>query len=184
MSAADDEGVGHGNRSWVGGHQLVRRLMGRRDGQPVGFHNQVTFYNLVVEWSWARTLGFVTEARPPLQSCSYTEEVFGVLGKRWMGVLIDLLLQRPSRFNELHAALPALSKRVLSERLGELQNIGLVERDVDPGPPIAATYRLTERGRGLAPAMDALRVWAGAPVDDEGRPIPPGAGARQRTNTR
>ena len=99
----------------------------------------------------------MAETHPALESCAYTEEVFGVLGKRWTGVLIDLLLQRPARFNELHAALPGLSKRVLSERLVGLQEVGLVERDVDPGPPITATYRLTERGRGLGPAMDALR---------------------------
>ena len=98
-----------------------------------------------------------------------------MLGKRWTGLLIDLLLQRQARFNELHAALPALSKRVLSERLTELQSIGLAEREVDPGPPITATYRLSERGRALGPAMDALRVWAGAPVDGEGRPTPPNA---------
>jgi DNA-binding HxlR family transcriptional regulator len=116
----------------------------------------------------------------PLRSCSYTEEVFGLLGKRWVGLLIDLLLQRSARFNELHAALPALSKRVLSERLTELQHVGLVEREVDVGPPITATYRLTERGRALGPAMDALRVWAGAPVDDDGRPIPPPDKSGQR----
>ncbi|WP_067681539.1 winged helix-turn-helix transcriptional regulator [Nocardia miyunensis] len=124
----------------------------------------------------------MTETQLPLNICSYTEQVFGLLGKRWTGLLIDLLLQRPARFNELHAALPALSKRILSERLTELQSAGLVERHVDPGPPITATYRLTDRGQGLAPAMDALRVWAGAPVDDEGRPIPPGTSARQTTN--
>ncbi len=123
-----------------------------------------------------RILGGVTETRLPLHSCSYTEQVFGLLGKRWTGLLVDLLLQRPARFNELHAALPTLSKRVLSERLTELQNAALVEREVNPGPPITATYRLTERGRALGPAMDALRVWAGAPVDEQGRLIPPGAG--------
>lgn len=121
----------------------------------------------------------MTEGRLPLQSCSYTEEVFGLLGKRWTGLIIDLLLQRPARFSELHAALPALSKHVLSERLTELQSVGLAAREVDPGPPITATYRLTERGRALGPAMDALRVWAGAPVDDDGHPIPPGAGANR-----
>ncbi len=115
----------------------------------------------------------MTESRRPLRACSYTEEVFGLLGKRWTGLLVDLLLQRPARFNELHGALPALSKRVLSERLSDLQAIGVVERDVDPGPPITATYRLSERGRALGPAMDALRIWAGAPVDEHGRPVPP-----------
>ena len=126
-----------------------------------------------------RILEAMTEGRLPLQSCSYTEEVFGLLGKRWTGLIIDLLLQRPARFSELHAALPALSKRVLSERLTELQSVGLAAREVDPGPPITATYRLTERGRALGPAMDALRVWAGAPVDDDGRPIPPDADAHR-----
>ncbi|WP_405160660.1 helix-turn-helix transcriptional regulator [Nocardia sp. NBC_01499] len=125
----------------------------------------------------------MTETRLPLNSCSYTEQVFGLLGKRWTGLLIDLLLQRPARFNELHTALPTLSKRVLSERLTELQTVGLVEREVDPGPPIAATYRLTERGQGLGPAMDALRVWAGAPVDNDGRPILPVPSTPQPTDT-
>ncbi|WP_435283516.1 winged helix-turn-helix transcriptional regulator [Streptomyces koelreuteriae] len=114
----------------------------------------------------------MTETRLPLHSCSYTEDVFQLLGKRWMGPLIDLLLQRPARFSELHAALPALSKRVLSDRLSELADVGLVEREVAPGPPVAVTYRLTGRGQGLGPAMDALRAWAGAPVDDNGDLIP------------
>ena len=112
------------------------------------------------------------QSRLPLHACSYTEEVFRLLGKRWTGLLIDLLLQRPARFNELAAALPQLSKRVLSERLAELQDAGLVLREVDDGRPVAVSYRLTERGQGLSPAMDALRVWAGAPVDEHGQALP------------
>lgn len=108
----------------------------------------------------------------PLHTCSYVEEVFAVLGKRWTGLVVDLLLQRPARFSELSAALPHLSNRVLSDRLVELQEAGLVERTVDPGPPVAVTYELTPRGRGLLPAMDALRVWAGAPTDQDGRLLP------------
>ncbi|MBB2910784.1 DNA-binding HxlR family transcriptional regulator [Streptosporangium becharense] len=114
----------------------------------------------------------MTEARSPLHACPYTEEVFSLLGKRWSGLLIDLLLQRPARFNELAAALPELSRRVLSDRLSELRSAGMVDREVDPGPPVAVTYRLTERGQGLRPAMDALRVWAGASADETRRPLP------------
>jgi len=58
----------------------------------------------------------------------YTEEAFAVLGKRWTGLIVDLLLQRPARFNEVVRATPQLSKRVLTERLAELQEIGLVGR--------------------------------------------------------
>lgn len=62
--------------------------------------------------------------RLPLHACTYTEEVFRVLGKRWTGLLIDLLLQREARFHELAAALPSLSRRVLTDRLSELQELG------------------------------------------------------------
>jgi DNA-binding HxlR family transcriptional regulator len=121
----------------------------------------------------------MSEIRVPLHACSYTEEVFGVLGKRWSGVLLDLLLQRPARFSELSATLPQISNRVLTDRLAELQTAGLVLREVDPGPPVVVTYRLTERGAGLRPAMDALRVWAGAPADDQGQPLPYSAAPHQ-----
>jgi DNA-binding HxlR family transcriptional regulator len=124
---------------------------------------------LVVKW---HNGGMVETASLPLHLCSYTEEVFTLLGKRWTGLLVDLLLQRPARFNELAAAVPQLSRRVLTERLGELQQSGLVHREVDPGPPVAVEYRLTARGAALGPAMDALRVWAGAPTDAQGRALP------------
>ena len=107
-----------------------------------------------------------------LHACSYTADAFEVLGKRWTGLLVDLLLQRPARFNELMRAVPQMSKRMLSERLTELQEIGLVERLVEPGPPVGVVYRLTARGMALQPAMDALRVWAGAPTDSDGAPLP------------
>ena len=103
----------------------------------------------------------------PLHTCRPIEHAFELLGKRWVGRLVDLLLQRPARFSELLAALPELSRRVLSQRLLELQQCGLVRREVDPGPPISATYRLTERGQALAPAMSALRAWGRAVVDDD-----------------
>src|SRR3569833_3993102 len=105
----------------------------------------------------------------PLHLCQYTEQVISLLGKRWMGLLVDLLLQRPARFSELAAAVPQLSRRVLTERLTELQEAGLVEREVGTGPPVSVTYRLTERGAGKGPAMGAQRIWAGAPTDAAGR---------------
>lgn len=114
----------------------------------------------------------MAETWRPLHACHYTEQVFGLLGKRWTGLLVDLLLQRPARFSELAAAVPQLSRRVLTERLTELQEAGLVLREVEPGPPVAVSYRLTEHGEALGPAMDALRVWAGAPTDADGRALP------------
>jgi len=48
----------------------------------------------------------------------------------------------------------------------------VVEREVAAGPPVAVTYRLTERAQWLGPVMDARRVWAGAPANEEGQLLP------------
>ncbi|WP_157974793.1 winged helix-turn-helix transcriptional regulator [Glycomyces dulcitolivorans] len=97
----------------------------------------------------------------PSGDCTYAEAVFALLGKRWNGLIIDLLLASPARFSAIIEALPQLSKRVLSQRLAELTEAGLVERD-ERGPR-EVVYRLTEHGRGLGPAMAELRIWAGSP---------------------
>ncbi len=82
-----------------------------------------------------------------------TGAVFAVLGKRWNGQIIDLLLQGPARFGQLVAALPGLSHRVLTERLTELQEAGLITRT-------SSQYALSPRGEGLRTAIDALAAWS------------------------
>jgi len=95
-----------------------------------------------------------------LELCDSSSHAFELLGKRWTGLIVDLLLQRPARFSELARAVPRLSERVLAERLRELEQAGIVERCVAPGPPVSVTYTLTEVGRDLEPAMEALKAWA------------------------
>lgn len=95
-----------------------------------------------------------------LELCERAEQAFRLLGKRWSGLIVDLLLQRPARFSELAQAVPHLSERVMADRLRELTEAGLIERSIEPGPPIAITYALTSLGEGLRPAIDALREWA------------------------
>ncbi len=95
-----------------------------------------------------------------IESCERLRGAVELLGKRWTLLIVELLLQRPARFCELHRALPRISGRVLSERLSELTDSGLATREVDPGPPIAATYALTTRGRALEPVIEALRAWS------------------------
>jgi DNA-binding HxlR family transcriptional regulator len=82
--------------------------------------------------------------------------VFTLLGKRWNGQIIDLLLQGPARFGQLVSGLPGLSHRVLTERLAELQQAGLITRTT-------SHYTLTPRGEGLRPAIDALATWSETP---------------------
>jgi DNA-binding HxlR family transcriptional regulator len=84
-----------------------------------------------------------------------------LIGRRWTGALLMLLVGRESaRYNELLAAVPGISDRLLSERLRELEAEGIVERVVEPGPPVRVSYRLTESGRALQPAVYELARWA------------------------
>src|SRR5271165_6437076 len=85
---------------------------------------------------------------------------FGFLGKRWNGVLLGALVQGPAGFAELRRTVGGISDSVLSERLSELVAAGLVLRTVEDGPPVAVTYRASESGLALMPALDALTTWA------------------------
>ncbi|HEY0890636.1 MAG TPA: helix-turn-helix domain-containing protein [Nocardioides sp.] len=99
-------------------------------------------------------------AREPRHCASALARAFGFLGKRWNGVLVAVLLDGPAGFAELKRAVPGISDSMLSERLAELTGAGLFERSVDPGPPVAVSYRLTPSGEALAPAFAALTTWA------------------------
>ncbi len=70
------------------------------------------------------------------------------------------MLHDLQHFNEIKNAIPSLSPRMLSERLKELEAYGLVEREVIPTMPVRTEYRLTEKGRQLAPVIDAIEMWA------------------------
>jgi DNA-binding HxlR family transcriptional regulator len=85
-----------------------------------------------------------------------------LIGKRWTGTVVKALLPAPARFNQLLAGIPGISDRVLTERLRELETEGIVERLVDPGPPVRVSYRLTSRGRALEPVLTAVAEWADA----------------------
>ena len=84
---------------------------------------------------------------------------FEFLGKRWNGVLLGTLTRGPAGFAELKRGL-GISDSMLSDRLGELSRAGLVERAVEPGPPLSVTYTLTSGGQALLPALQALTTWS------------------------
>ncbi|HYW24231.1 MAG TPA: helix-turn-helix domain-containing protein [Terriglobales bacterium] len=82
--------------------------------------------------------------------------VFRLVGKRWTLPILAALLYGPARFSEVGRAVPGLSERVMSERLQELCEAGLVERQVESGPPVGTWYRLTAAGEHLRPAVESL----------------------------
>jgi DNA-binding HxlR family transcriptional regulator len=88
-------------------------------------------------------------------------EVFSLLGKRWNGRVLAVLIEGPMRFAELSRAVSGISESMLSQRLGELIAAGLVAREIIEGPPLGASYRLTESGMALRPALQELMRWSG-----------------------
>jgi DNA-binding HxlR family transcriptional regulator len=100
-----------------------------------------------------------TTARPA-GVCPHFHAAIELLGKRWTGAIVSALTEGPLRFGELCKAVPGLSDRLLSQRLRELEEAGVVEREVEPGTPVRVRYSLTEKGADLRPAISELRAWA------------------------
>lgn len=105
--------------------------------------------------------------RAPRGCAEPLSRAFGFLGKRWNGVILATLLSGPAGFAELRRAVTGISESVLSERLTELGQAGLVRRCVTPGPPTSVGYLLTEAGQALLPALSALTSWAEQNLPDE-----------------
>ncbi len=95
------------------------------------------------------------------QCCPRYHEAVELVGKRWTGAILYVLLHGGRlRFTEIANAVPDLSDRLLSERMKELEQRKIVERHVSDCSPTKVCYELTEKGRQLAPAMAELKVWA------------------------
>ena len=101
-----------------------------------------------------------TAAPAPSACCPLYHEAVELVGRRWSGAILRVLLDGALRFSELTQAIPELSDRLLSERLKELEARGIVTRTVIAGPPLQVRYELSEMGHELEPALAELQAWA------------------------
>jgi DNA-binding HxlR family transcriptional regulator len=102
----------------------------------------------------------VKEEKTPGQCCPLYHEAVELVGRRWTGAILRVLMDGPLRFSQIAQSVPELSDRLLSERMKELEARGIVERTVIPGPPLRVEYELSRMGRELEPALVELQVWA------------------------
>ena len=103
----------------------------------------------------------VATIEPKGTCCPRLHEAVELVGKRWTGAIVAVLLEGGTmRFSEIAQRIPHISDRLLSERMKELEARGVVTRTVDPGPPVRVHYELTDMGRSLEPALAELRAWA------------------------
>jgi DNA-binding HxlR family transcriptional regulator len=98
------------------------------------------------------------EGAPDL--CPRFHRASELIGRRWTGAIIYVLLRSRCRFADLRAAIPDITDRMLSDRLQELEQEEVVARTVVPESPIRVEYELTKKGRALAAAIDAISAWA------------------------
>lgn len=91
----------------------------------------------------------------PQGCCPYYHDAVELIGRRWTGAILAVLLDGdgPMRFREIAGAVPDLSDRLLTARIRELEERGLLRREEEG-------YALTAMGRDLEPAVGALHVWA------------------------
>lgn len=84
------------------------------------------------------------------------------VGGKWKTVILAWLKESPLRYNELRTRIPGIADKVLTERLKDLEKLGLVEKVIDAGRRGGYVYRLTDRGEQLRPALDALYAFGSA----------------------
>ncbi len=92
--------------------------------------------------------------------CSKIEDCYHLMGKKWTGLIIHTLMEEPKRFGEIHSFIPDLSKRMLNERIKELEDYGIILRNVITDRPVRTEYSLTKKGTELGRSLQAVEAWA------------------------
>ena len=113
----------------------------------------------------------------PPSLCPRYHQAVELIGRRWAGAIVRLLLSGPARYNELRAGIPDISDRMLAERLKELELAGVVVRTILPEAPIGVQYALTEKGKALEAPVMAIGKWAEKWIP---APAPKTGGTRRR----
>jgi DNA-binding HxlR family transcriptional regulator len=92
-----------------------------------------------------------------------------LIGSRWSGAILRVIFTGQCRYAQIKAAVPGLSDTMLAQRLRMLETEGLIERRVVPASPVQVEYYLTEKGRDLEPALEAVIAWSHKwiPLPDE-----------------
>jgi DNA-binding HxlR family transcriptional regulator len=94
------------------------------------------------------------------QFCPSFQHAVELLGKRWTGLILKVLLAGPQRFSEIADQIEGVSDRMISERLKEFEAEGLIERRVYPETPVRVEYRLTQKGQALDAVLEAIAAWS------------------------
>jgi DNA-binding HxlR family transcriptional regulator len=122
------------------------------------------------------------DARHVPQLCTRFHYASELIGRRWNGAIIFMLLKQTCRFATLREGIAGITDRMLSERLQELEEEGVVDRTVVPDTPVRVEYSLTRKGKALAAAIDSIADWAEKYIPATPEKAKPGKAVPSRRN--
>ena len=93
------------------------------------------------------------------EMCPRFEKAVNILSQRWTALVIYQMLDSPKRFGEIQSAI-GVSGKVLSDRLKNMEQEGLIKRDVYPETPVIIEYTLTNKGESLEPVLRDIENWS------------------------
>ncbi|GLX65879.1 winged helix-turn-helix transcriptional regulator [Paenibacillus glycanilyticus] len=91
--------------------------------------------------------------------CPKYEAAADILGKKWTGLIIRVMLGGPKRFKEIKEQIPEMSDKMLTDRMKELESQSIVKRTVYPEMPVRIEYELTPKGHELQPVIESIQNW-------------------------
>ena len=91
--------------------------------------------------------------------CTAVTTTLAIIGGKWKILILYHLCAGTQRFNELRRLLPDITQRMLTLQLRELEDDGIVHREVYPQVPPKVEYSLTEFGTTLMPVIDVMHAW-------------------------
>src|SRR5881275_3330681 len=96
------------------------------------------------------------------RTCGSAHLIRGValLQEKWTLLIVSRLLHGPCGFNELNRKAEGINATTLSQRLGLLEQAGVLVKTVHSTMPPRTSYALTDAGQALAPVIDAISAWA------------------------
>jgi len=91
--------------------------------------------------------------------CPKYESAVDILGKKWTGLIIRVLLDGPKRFKDIKEQIPDMSDKMLTDRIKELEGNGVLKRNVYPETPVRIEYELSDKGKDLESVIEKIQVW-------------------------
>jgi DNA-binding HxlR family transcriptional regulator len=82
-----------------------------------------------------------------------------VIGGKWKPIIMYIIREETKRFGEIKKLIPAITQKMLTQQLRELEEDGIIDRQVYPVVPPKVEYSLTAYGRSLTPILDAMAAW-------------------------